>query len=544
MLLCKRPLAVLVALSLPLSTALANDFATVFSNKQDTRREPQAEPSLTIRKLFVFPGNDDVGNVIAPELDMALTKNLEKNSRFQVIRNQKVADALKMDDKGYGRVVVSPEVHSKAARLAGADTTVVLESRHVGQELKIKEDWRRADGSILFSETHAISAKSGINEQKKAVDFITDNIVKRIPFKGTVTGRTGNVVTLDLNQDQVNVGDRVTIARLVSTKEHPLLKTLVNIDYVNVGTAEVTSVDNVLAFARVTGEASGEEISVENKVINVDQYVNGVPAGRRGDTGGDRGGKDKGWNNLEKYEKANADPLGDDETLTGDFERIKARYGLLGAKVHFGNIAHSETVSGTNTEISGSGFGAGFLGEAWITKNWIAVLTYDFMSAGLKGTRAGAPLAITGVSWNKLDIYGAYRYLTEDTLDGTFITFGLGYESVKMNLPLDAVNSLGKKSYSGILVAITGDIALDKTNRVEAFLGLQPFSSFQETEFTSGTPDGGNAVNVAARWQWAWKPTLYLSAGVDYNVANGSILNGKNLTEKRFSISPGLKYLF
>lgn len=522
-------------------SASANDFATNFGTYSARDRAPQGQPDLTIRKIFIFPGHDDVGNVVAPELDAALAKKLERNSRFQVIHNPKVADALRMDDRGYGKVAASPEVHSKAARLAGADTTVVLDAKHVGQGLQIKEDWRRADGSLLFSETQTIGAKSGIDEQKRLVTAITDTVIGRIPFRGSITGRTGNTITLDLNQDQVSVGDKLKIARVVSTKEHPLLKTLVNIDYVNVGSAEVTSTDNVLSFAKITGESSGEEISTEQKIIGIDRFVGSRAGEHESDVPREAAPE---WNKLEKYEKQTKDPLENQEKLGGEFEKTKARYGSLGARLLAGNIGHSESKNGTTAELSGFGFGAGVSAEIWVTKNWLGAISYDFLSSDIKGQRAGVNVTETGTSWNKFDFYAAYRYLTDGTLEGTFVTFGLGYESIHMNMPLDATNELGKKSYGGVLLQIIGDIALDSNNRVEASLGLQPFSSLTETEFTSGSAQGASAVNAGAKWLMNWKTNLYVTLGLDYNVANGSLSGGKNLTEKRFSISPGLKYSF
>lgn len=522
--------------------ARASDFAT---DLQPGGRGPQAD-NLIIRKIFVFPGSDDVGNVLAPELDEALIRKLEKNSRFQVVKNPKIGEALKREEKGYNRVIVSPEVHARAARLAGADTTVVLETRHVGHELRVKEEWRRADGSLLFSETQGGNAKGPIEEQKKIVERATDAIIARIPFLGTVTGRTGDTITIDLNADQASVGDKLTIARVVSTKEHPLLKTLVNIDYVTVGTAEITSVDNVLSFAKVTGEPSGEQIGVEHKVVSMDRFVGSRTGKGQGGIDSGKGGGGDRWGRLEQKEKSVADPLDehDAERLGGEFEKKKARYGMVGGKLLAGTLGHDESLSGVATELSAFGFGGSFIGELWITKQWLLGLGYEFMSATLKGTRAGAEISAAGTSWTKFDIYGGYRYLPEDTLDGTVLTLAVGYESLKMTLPLDTANQLGGKSYSGVLFMVSGDIALDPSNRVEASIGLQPFSSLGEIEYISGTTDGAHVVHAAGRWQHMWKTNLFFHAGVEYSVANGAFKGGKSMTEKRFAITPGLKYLF
>ena len=518
--------------------------ATKFSDMRNSAEAPAASVKLPLRKLFIFPGSDDMANALSPEFDRILAKKLQSNSRFELIQNNKIASALKQDEKNYERIAANPEVHAKTARLAGADSTVYMETKHVGEQIRLRMGWRRQGGSLLFSETENAPAKAGLEEQGLVVEKMADAVIARIPFRGTVTGRTGESITLDLNEQQVSVGDKLTISRIVSTKEHPLFKTLVNIDYVTVGTAEITSTDRVLSFAKITAEAEGEEIGVDQKITLID-VAGGISAARaRRGPMPKTGRESPDWDRLDKKEKSVADPLDDTEKLSGEFEKTRARYGVLGARLHAGNISHDETLNGVNTELSAFAMGAGFLGELWITKTWLIGLTYDFMSADLKGKRAGVEMTAPGTAWSKLDFYAGYRYLTEDSLEGTFITFGLGYESEKMNLPVDANNQIGKKSYSGLLFLAVADISLDPKSRIEVGIGVQPFSSLTETEFASGTTDSASVVNASARWNYEWIRNLYFSAGAEYSIANGSIKGGKTMTEKRLAISPGLKYLF
>jgi hypothetical protein len=543
----QRFLIVLIAafgFSSEVSLAQKSGLATKFTDMRESSEAPTSQVRLPLRKLFIFPGSDDMGNTIAPELDRALAKKLRSNSRFELIENPKISLALRQDEKNYQRVAQNAEVHAKTLRMVAADSSIYIEAKHVGEQLRLKMEWRRQDGTLLFNETQNAPAKAALADQAQVIEAMTDAVISRIPFRGTVTGRTGETITIDLNDQQVSVGDKLNISRIVSTKEHPLFKTLINIDYVAVGTAEITSVDRVLAFAKITRESSGEEISVDNKITQV-EVLGGINNARAKRPAIPRDAvKDQDWTRLDKKEKSVADPLDETEKLSGEFEKTKARYGVLGARLLAGNLSHDESANGVNTELSAFAMGAGFLGEAWITKNWLVGLTYDFMSAELKGKRAGATISAPGTSWSKLDFYAGYRYLTEDSLEGTFITFGLGYESEKMNLPFDNNNQLGKKSYSGLLLLLMADVVLDKAGRIEVGLGIQPFSSLSETEFTSGTTDGASVVNASARWNYEWIRNLYFNAGIEYSIANGSFKGGKTMTEKRFAISPGLKYLF
>lgn len=498
-----------------------------------------SSPRVVIRKVYILPGNDDVRFALVDQLDRVVGDVLEKNSRFQLIANPKIAQAIRVSEQGYDRVIVNPEVHAKAARLAGADTSIVTEAKHVGREITLRQDWRRSDGSLLFTETQKLEATSSIEDQRALVQRLTNSIIDRIPYKGSVTGRTGSTVTLDLNDRQVSVGDTVLLGRITSTKEHPLLKTLVNVDYVATGRAEIISTDGVLSFARITAEENGEEVAPDHKVMRLtpmgaENRQRIQPTERRADP----------YNRLDQMKERVADPDDESQKLTGEFDRKKARYGLVSANLIYGSIGHDETVSGTATEISGSGFGGALRGEAWITKNWLAAFGYDFISAGLEGTRGGALITAKGASWSRFDFYAGYRYLPDDSLESTYVTFGLGYQAFSMNLPLDTTNQLGRKGYNGILLYVSGDLSINEKNRLEVGLGIQPFSSLSETEYTSGVADGASVVNAGLRWKYRWLDNLWPTLAIDYNVASGSFTTGKTVSSKRFSIGPGLTYTF
>lgn len=531
----------------PLACVFAQEAQNAFPKMGDRRAgsERGSTPSLTIRKIYLVPGSDDVGQALANDLDGAVFEVLQSNSRFQVMTNPKVGEAIRASDKGYERVIVSPEVHMRAARLTGADTTIVNEIKHSGAKLILRQDWRRSDGTLLFSEADTMQAATSTEDQKQVAKKLTNSIIGRIPYKGSITGKTGDTVTLDLNEEQINLGDRVQLARIVSTKEHPLLKTLVNVDYVATGYAEVISADNVLSFARVISQEPGEEVGVDNKVMRVDRGSGEAklnPRAKQSQLGPDR------WQKIEHIEKKTKDPLSEEaqeEQLTGDFERKKARYGAVSARLLYGSIGHSESRSGSTTDLSGSGFGGGFQGELWITKVWTFNVAYDFLSADLSGkTPASTSARAPGTAWNKFDIFAAYRYIPDGDLDNTFVVFGLGYQAVNVNLPYDQTNQIGKKQFSGLLLHALGDIVFDHRNRIEVGLGLQPFSSAGELNYVSGQAEGASVVNVGVRWKWRWLDTLWAFGSIDYTVASGSFTGGRTISDKRFSISPGLTYTF
>lgn len=515
----------------------------------DKARAGESAPELRLKRIFVLPGQDDINGALAPELDRAVLNHIETSSRFELVRNPEVVRALRMEERGYSRVANSEAVHAKAAQVTGADATVVLESNHTGSDIQIRQDWRRADGSLLFTETRNVPASASAVEQRAVVTNMTQAIESRIPFAGSVTGVDGRTITLDLNKDYVNVGERIDLVRLKATKRHPLLKTLVDAEYIKVGTGEITSVDPVLSFARIISISPGEQIDQNTKVARINtNYQRSEPVGR--------------IQSPETAPTTTAPPMEDpfvvhgspsvdpilqteDARLSLQNERFIGRYGFVGVNFNLGNLSHSQTQSTNTIDVSGWGVGAAILGEAWITKEWIVGLSYDFISAGLSGANtAGTEVKADGTSWNRFRFLAGYRYLLEDSLEKMFLTFSLGYQSINMNLPVDSTNQFAKSNFSGLLLDVRLDAPLTERTSIVASLGLNPFGSFSATGLALGSTDGSTSVSVAVGYHVRWKKQFWLHVDLLFDSSSASYTTGINLTDRRFSISPGLIYRF
>lgn len=533
----------LAAVALLASNAYAEESFNYFG---DSGKGEGARPSLDIKRIFVLPGKDDINGALAPELDRAILKYVDTSSRFELIRNVDVVRALKMDERGYGRIANSEEVHAKAAEITGADATVILESNHRGSEIQLRQDWRRPDGSLMFTETRSIQAAAKIDDQRAVVHDMTKAIESRIPFAGSVTGVEGSTVTLDLNKDYVRVGDRVDFVRLKGTKRHPLLKTLVDAEYVKVASGEITSVDPVLSFARITSVAPGETVDKKTKIARINTNYD---RGKRMQPPPQRPAPQKPMPKTDPFavnEPKSMDPVlrTEEDKLSLEKDTFVGRYGRAGARLNIGNLSHAQTEGSTNTDITGWGVGAALFGELWITKNWIMGFSYDFSNAGLSGLRGTTEITADGVSWNKFEFFGGYRYLLDGSLDSMYLTFGLGYQAINMDLPTDTTNNLGKKNFSGVLIDIEFYYPMDQISTIVASIGLSPFGGFDETGVSLGETAGSTTVSAAVGYHFKWKSNFWITIDLLFDSSSASYENGINLTDRRFSISPGLIYRF
>lgn len=501
-------------------------------SKAPTGQAPSTsiDASLKLKKVFLFPSLDDMSGVLAPKLDEKLVQLLTRNSRFDLVRDPQVLKALSPDDAAYGKAAQSPQVHREAARVTGSDTTVILRTRNVGNETEMTLEFRDADGGILFSESGSIPGFSPMDARWGLVDKLFQMVLSKIPFDGTVTGRSANTLTLDLGSSAIKRGEELDLARVVSVQRHPLLKTIVGTDYVRVGRAKVTSVDRTLSFADIIEEFPGELISSGVKVLRT--KTNHM---RRPEPQEEYSTRDPRGRSVE-----NEGPDHFEERLSGDFDQKKARYGQVGLNLQYGSLTHTQSVSGTASEYSGSGIGGGIEGELWVTKNWIVNLNYSFQSAQM----AGSGVSVGDASWRRVDAFAGYRIFPDDILDGAQATGSLGYQIQDFTIPTPAGVALSGKRYSGLAVRLDGELMIYTNHKLSVGFGFQPFSSLLDAGAAPGSPDGATVIGFHLGWNYRFANSFWGRLGMQYDTASGNYTNNSTVTDKRFAIGPGVFYSF
>jgi hypothetical protein len=503
---------------------------------------------LRVKKVFLFPSLDDLSGVLAPKLDETLSELFAKNPRFDLVRDAAVVRALSPDEAAYAKAATNQAVHREAARVTGADTTVLLRTHNAGGETEMTLEFRDANGDLLFSESGNVPGYSAMSARTNLAAKLFQNVLAKIPFEGTVTGRAANTLTLDLGSESVHAGDEVDLARIVSVQRHPLLRTIVGTDYVRTGKARITNVDKSISFAEVSEEFPGETVKAGAKVLisrntvvrrperEVPELENepapslgretNRPAPARRDRRAER-----------SYPTKEKNPL--DDRLQGEFDRAKQRYGQAGINLGYGSLTHSQTQAGNLTELSGGGFGGSLDGELWITREWIATISYGFQSANL----AGSGITAGSTSWNKFELTGGYRIFPDAIAEGVEVTGSLGYQSQKFKIPAVPNTLLGAKGFSGIVLKLDGSVQFLPDQKVTGGFAFQPFASFTDERAPSPT-DGGNVVSFNLAWNYRFADSFWARVGMQFDTANGSYEDGSSASEKRFAIGPGIYYSF
>lgn|GEM_PF-5040323 len=503
---------------------------------QSTKDLLPPDQALRLKKIFLFPSIDDVSGALAPKLDDKIAELFSKNTRFELIRDPQVLKALSPDESSYAKAAVNQGVHKEAARVVGADTTVLLRTRNIGSNTQMTLELRDARGNFLFVEEGSVPGASTLDARWALIERLYRSMLSRLPFEGTITGRTAGTITVDLGMGSIKAGEEIEIARVVSAQRHPLLGTIVGTDYVRTGRAKVTTVDRVLSFAEVTEENPGEKISPGNKVLLARAALIKRGSAETPEPETPRRGAFKPKIEEETEEP---DPL-DDETLKGDFDKPKPRYGMFGGNLYYGSMSNLQSQSGVIGDYSGSGIGGDVNGELWVTKNWIGSAMLGFQSASL----TGQGVSIGSSSWQNFEMSVGYRIFPDALAEGVTLTGGIGYQVARFDIPTNAALSVGNKRYSGIQLKADAEIAFMQQQTLSVGFGISPFSSLTQDTAGLGTPSGATVISLHLAWNKELMTSIWLKLGIRYLVANGNFDNSNTVSNKRFAIGPGLYYVF
>lgn len=509
-----------------LAIALA---APLCSYAQQKGRDPvfdiDANQLLAFKKIYSAPIQDNVDGVFSSLAEKSYADFFAKNPRFEVSKNRADADSI---------------IETK------------IEKRANGYTIGIKLTLAKS-GELFTEENQDLPLDSSAEAVSGATKSLLKTALRRIPFYGTVTGRDGDNVTLDLgNLHGLHGGDTVQISRLDHIRRHPLLKSILDVQLTPVGTVEVTTAEDTIAFGKVKDELSGEKVSPLHKVTAIEartmegpktNYLSGLSS------------------ESAMYEEAPANaeeerPRTKRRGPTVDRDGNRPQLGYLGLGLFLGGFSSSssQTSSGTTTTFEGSAFSPGvkLQGEVWLTRNWFAELglmvnTMSYVQRNAALTTVSEETGVTQSSKN-FDLNVGYRYLVQKSLYGPQVYGKGGYRNFSWSATGDSARLMTSKSYSGINLGVGGSVPVGAPD----FGALADISFFLFPGLTEGVVKTGPEPSSAAGYEFFLggyhflTPTLSIRAGFVLNIYSSDFgdPSSASTTQKQVGFLPSLLYYF
>ncbi len=459
-------------------------------------QDPNA--ALAFRRIYVAAPRDNVDGAYKAPVDSALTEFFQVNPRFTRVDNRANADG-----------VVELELHQ------GAQATEVEGRLVIG-----------STGEVFAQEKARADVRNDDKDLRAKVLGLLKAIMGRIPFFGSVSGRDGDVVTLDIGgYHGIAEGDLVQIARVDAVKRHPLLKQIVDVQMVPVGSVRVTEAEEGISFAKVEHEFTGEKVMRLHKVTSVKHAPPPAPPVEHREDG---------------YVKRGA--------LFGREEQYP-EYGYVSLGVDLAFFAFTGTLNSTTK--SGGGFSPGFAlsGEVWFTSNifiepYAGVSLMSYNPDPIGGVSTGSKQNTT----RTLGLNAGYRFLFDGTIYGPQLSVRGGYYNFRWQSPTVADDFLTSRSYSGINVALAGAMPFGRRPfGLLLDMGLLLFPSYTEATQVVGKEGSSMVARFYIGGYYFFTPGISFRAGLNFETWStdfDSTTAPGSVNQKNIGFLPSVQYYF
>lgn len=392
---------------------------------------------FSFKKIYAYPVEDNVDGAFKPLIEKSYREVFEKNPRFDLTSSAAEADSA---------------IRTKLSKQG--------EQFNFNFQFSVLSNNPAEPESVFAVEKASLRSDATADEISQAAKKGLKALLKKIPFYGTVTGKE-QTMTFDIGgASGLKAGDIVQISRIDAIKKHPLLKSILDVTMLPVGTARVDSVEGTIAFATTQEEMPGETIQRMHKITSV--------VGRA-----DAKSEDAPKEINEFSDK--------DEWKDG----MKPQIGYIGLGPFLGSLSAAMSRNDGSTSVAGSAFNPGvkLSSEIWLTKNWFADLGFGISTASLtlKDDRTGSKSSSFSTTATNFEFDVGYRHFLWNTLRGPNFFAKLGYGSFSWKTPTIEDSLMGSKSYGGMRAGIGGSVPFYSKNLgLFAGLNLGLFNSYTE----------------------------------------------------------------
>jgi hypothetical protein len=464
-----------------------------------------ADPNqlLAFKKIYIEQIQDNVDGAFREPVEQTFHEVFDRNPRFELVKDQGSADTLL-------RTLIKKQTNSTEVEISLVTT---------------------GSGEIFTTEHTAVPSTSTGVEMGATIKALLKAALKRIPFYGTVTGRDGDQLTFDIGAAHgLKKGDVIQIARIDNIKRHPLLKSIVDVQLVPVGSAAVDEVEETIAFGHVSNEITGEKIQKYHKITAIEARA---------------------------VEAQPLRPIYDEATIAARREQQakevdRPELGNVSLSILLGTFSGTSTLAATTSTFSGSAFCPGIKGSAelWLTKHWFVdtELGLTSMSYVQSDTSLTQPDTTPGTvsAARILGFNAGYKYLADGSLYGPQAFLKLGYYSFVWHIADNPSIQQSAKSYSGLNLGVGGSVPIGSINSgLQVSANVLLFPSLTEESLKTGTPTSVTGANFYLGGYYYFTPKIAARAGLRFDTYSAEMDNGAATTsQKMFSFMPSILYYF
>lgn len=496
----------------------------------------ELDRSLRLNKMGVLKPADNVDGLFGDLVTERLLKSLQQESRFLAIDLRKTSQTLSASKTPYIKLIEENALLTQIAKSQNLDGIIRSKVIKEGPIYRFQIDFLYGKtAQILATETFQVKdpflaisdeGKTGEGSDvfKDSVDESMKRLFQQLPFKGMITGRDNEAVTIDMGRaSSLKKGDVLTIGSLEEIKEHPLLKKIMDWRFSSVGKIKITQVDETMAFGKIEEEEPGKSISRFQKVLQVIRAP---------------------------------EPVLEDDSQKSELENrmrelhAAPKVGFFSPQVLLGKYSREASTSSGTQGYTGSATQFGFKGESqiWLTSRWFADLSFAYSTGNYsqKDILTNTKTSTSSVSSSRNEFkfgIGYFLPFSEEFL-GPKAYVRLGYHTVTYRLPNLASEKLSPTSLNGLQFGLGGDLPF--RGRMGALMDLDfgPFDSGNESAQYYGTTSSSMSAAFRVGAYYWMERKLKLQLNIDYKSDSIDFMNGATLSNRLFSVGPSVLLYF
>jgi hypothetical protein len=507
--------------------------STIFRNEVDDL--------LTIRRISVLPTFDNIDGIYARPLEDHIRLYFERQHRFELSKSKAVGDILTpLEIQG------DPEAAKKFAQGLDADafvtSRVVKGPSGISIELNL---FLAKDGRLLAESQLKDSQKFKVDDLRKEIDDLLNQIVRKIPYDGLVLSRQGERVTVNIGKrDGVQPEQIVTVVKIIKAQRHPKFNFLISSEKEILGRIRLLKVEETLSFGKILSEVERNAVQRSAKVIGLEQVK--YADDRSLSIGEDRG-------DLSSRPDAQ---ISFGQNPAQWVPKKSPSFGMVAAKIGLGS--YSTNMKLTDETLSGSAAvypNVSLQGELWLNSRWSVATNLRQGIIEYSNPASSGPSRISvGTSYYDLMFSRVFRGGSVATGPRAEVMLGLASYQSRVD---DTDNGFTSTNYSGWKMAVGGQIPVGKQDDwiLGAYLNFFLTAKLNEAPRTSGNSSDSSinqfSLNLAKRLGvnlqaiGSLDVDLYSStfSGTGQN-PNGTPVTASSLSQRHTTVAGGVAYLF
>lgn len=512
----------------PISVRVSKFFlATLFFLTPLAQANVDLDRQYALESIGLLRATDNVDGLFADYVGSAYRDYFSHQSRFVVQDLSKEETVLSHSKIPYAKLIQDEQVLSEVARKTRSQTLLRTKVLKEGNQYRVSVEWLHspkmnplATQSFVLREP-GDGLSLGISEVQSQIETGLDQLIKKIPWSGHVTGRDNNSVTVNIGANAgLHKGDTLAISTLDDVKRHPLLNTIVDWKLTRTGTVEIDSVDESIAFGHVSDEEQERHIQKYQKITQI------IPAAQ-----------DSRFKVIdEKMDRKQA------------LEQ-PPRLGFIKASLWPGGYSrqYSTPTPGGSRDGGGLFLGAKLDGQLWLTREWFGEMGfgYGFWSFGQHQTDSTAGDTTTGgsnVFSFKLD--AGYSYLVTGDFIGPKALLKLGYRSDSYSLPTSTTDSIGPITFKSFFVGLGGDLPIRNEFGVDLDFGIGVINNVTQSGFGDGNANSTSNVSFSLGGYYRMNNRLVIRAALEVLAQSADFQDQASISQKIITFTPSLIYYF